>query len=244
MDVYQNKLTDEETIAWVHKYYEQVQSKKKSRFNTITNLVQGKNKKILDYGCGWGYISKYLSTQAHNVTGIDINQNEIDICKLVWGNRDNLSFQKKQINEFKDNSFDIVISSQVVEHVHNVGNYLNEINRVLCDGGELIISLPNILTPKFIILNGRKKMQRILKRINKQILNNFDKRHLHINAWDPLHFTQLISTLGFEVIEFSPSEGLSFPFNRSFNFPFFKNYSYTMCFRLKKLSKVELNLFD
>jgi 2-polyprenyl-3-methyl-5-hydroxy-6-metoxy-1,4-benzoquinol methylase len=244
MNVYQNKLNGEEIKEWVHRYYEDVKGKKNSRFNAIIKLVKGNNKRILDYGCGWGYLSKHLSSQGHNVIGIDLNQNEIDICKLVWGNGDNLSFQKKQINELKDNSFEIVISSQVVEHVHNAGNYLSEINRVLSRGGELIITLPNILTPKFIILNGRKKMQRILKRINNDILKNYDKRHLHINAWDPLHFTQLISTLGFEVIEFSTSEGLIFPFNKYINIPFLKNYSYTMCFRLKKVRRVELKSFD
>lgn len=244
MDVYQKKLTEEEAKAWVHEYYEEVKATKNSRFNTIINLVHGKNKKILDYGCGWGHLSKHLSTQGHNVTGIDLSKSEIDICQSVWGTEENLTFLNKQIDYFAPESFDLIISSQVIEHVHNVGNYLSEINRVLSPSGELIITLPNLLTPKFILLNGRKRMQRILKRTNRKILENFDKRHLHINAWDPLHFTHLVSTLGFEVLEFLPAEGLTFPFNIYLNLPFFKNYSYTMCFRLKKIKSVELNSFD
>lgn len=244
MDVYQKKLTEEEAKAWVHEYYEGVKAKKNSRFNTIINLVDGKNKKILDYGCGWGHLSKHLSTQGHNVTGIDLNKSEIDICQSVWGTEENLTFLNKQIDHFAPESFDLVISSQVIEHVHNVGNYLGEINRVLSPSGELIITLPNLLTPKFILLNGRRNIESILKRTSKNILENFDKRDLHINAWDPLHFTHLVSTLGFEVLEFLPAEGLSFPFNKYINLSFFKNFSYTMCFRLKRVNRVELKSFD
>ena len=244
MDVYQKKLTEEEAKAWVHQYYEGVKAKKNSRFNAIINLVQGEKKKILDYGCGWGHLSNHLSTKGHNVTGIDLNKSEIEICQSVWGIKENLTFLNKQINYFDPESFDLIISSQVIEHVHNVGNYLSEINRVLSPLGELIITLPNLLTPKFILLNGRMNIESILKRINKNILENFDKRDLHINAWDPLHFTHLVSTLGFEVIEFLPAEGLSFPFNKYINLPFFKNFSYTMCFRLKKVKRVKLKSFD
>jgi 2-polyprenyl-3-methyl-5-hydroxy-6-metoxy-1,4-benzoquinol methylase len=43
-----------------------------------------------------------------------------------------------------DNSFDVVISFQVIEHIKDDFNYLKEIHRVLRPGGKALITTPNI----------------------------------------------------------------------------------------------------
>lgn len=244
MNIYNKSLSNSEIIKWVELHYKTVKKRKDSRFNTILSMIDSDDLKILDYGCGWGFFSKYLSDLKHQVTGIDLDKNEIDISRTVWQENEYLEFKKTQIKEIEDKSYDLVISSQVIEHVHNPGNYLSEINRVLKDEGELIISLPNLLTPKFIFQNLRSNLTKRLKRYNKSILNDFDKRNLHINAWDSLHFTHLISTVGFEIVNVKMCEGLRFPFNIYLRVPFFLNFSYTMCFKLKKVANKKINHSD
>lgn len=47
------------------------------------------------------------------------------------------------LNFFKDGQFDVIISFEVIEHIPNYFQYLNEARRLLKDNGVLIISTPN-----------------------------------------------------------------------------------------------------
>jgi 2-polyprenyl-3-methyl-5-hydroxy-6-metoxy-1,4-benzoquinol methylase len=102
-------------------------------------------KAVLDYGCGNGYGSYLLSQISDNITAVDINKAVIETCKQNY-QTDNLSFQVVEPEKktfFKDASFDVVVSFQVIEHVYDVPGYLNELKRLLKDGGVLIITTPN-----------------------------------------------------------------------------------------------------
>jgi SAM-dependent methyltransferase len=102
-------------------------------------------KAVLDYGCGNGYGSSLLSKISYSIAAVDINKAVIEKCKQNY-QADNLSFQVVEPEKktfFKDASFDVVVSSQVMEHVHDVPGYLNELKRVLKDDGVLIITTPN-----------------------------------------------------------------------------------------------------
>jgi len=101
-------------------------------------------KKVLDYGCGNGYGSFLLAEHSLQVKAVDIYQEVISACQKKY-KRSNLSFQivKPGRIQFKDNFFDIVVSLQVIEHVHDVSAYLSELKRVLKKDGLLIITTPN-----------------------------------------------------------------------------------------------------
>jgi 2-polyprenyl-3-methyl-5-hydroxy-6-metoxy-1,4-benzoquinol methylase len=100
---------------------------------------------VLDYGCGNGYGSFFLSKISHNITAVDINKAVIEMCKQNY-QADNLSFQAVEPEKktfFKDAYFDVVVSFQVIEHIYDVRGYLNEMKRVLKDDGVFIITTPN-----------------------------------------------------------------------------------------------------
>lgn len=243
-NVYGKELSRDEVVNFVSYHHEKFKADRNSRFHALIGFIDKKDQKILDYGCGWGGMCAELSKKGHSVTGIDLIDNEIEICKAVWEEQENLKFYKKSIEEISSEQFDVVVSSQVIEHVHNVGNYLSEISRVLVKGGELIISLPNVLTPYFFIHSLRKNFKNHLIRYNKNILSQgYDKRDFHINAWDPIHFNNLLSTFGFELIDYRPTEGLPV-LNKYFFLPFFKNNRYTMCFRYKKVEDISIKNTD
>jgi len=48
---------------------------------------------------------------------------------------------------FDDSSFDIILSQQVLEHVHNVEKYFSESKRVLSSGGKILLEFPHRLVP-------------------------------------------------------------------------------------------------
>lgn len=96
---------------------------------------------ILDAGCGTGYNLKCLESFGESV-GLDINDNAIAYCRKRGINR----LAQASILEmpFKDGSFDLVVSTDVLYHnsVENDLKALNEISRVLKKGGLLILNLP------------------------------------------------------------------------------------------------------
>lgn len=245
--IYGEEKKDSEVVKFVFSYVDSVKKTKNDRYHIILSLIPNGGKYILDYGCGWGHYSVAARNKGNIVKAIDISENEIDICELVWGKTKNLKFESRAINTFKDKSFDCVLSSQVIEHVHNVGNYLSEINRVLKKKGQLIIGLPNIVNPRYFLGLMKNNMEEKLKSLSERILNNYDKTHNHINGWDPTLFVTLCSSVGFLLEKYIPTEGVAFPFRKPFK-PYvytsikrFKNLSYTMVFSFKKVCDVNIN---
>ena len=103
-------------------------------------------KEVLEIGCGTGYGANHLSGSASSIVAIDIREGGISYCQDKYG-KDNLVFLEADGLKlpFKDNSFDIALSFQVVEHIEpkSVLNYLTEIKRVLKKEGTFILSTPN-----------------------------------------------------------------------------------------------------
>lgn len=105
----------------------------------IVELKLPPDGKILDVGCYpphlflslqkmgyqlWGISSKHEPMGSKNVTSLDIEKDQLP---------------------FKVNSFDLVVFTEIVEHlVGNPGNYLSKIRRALKKGGRLIVTTPNV----------------------------------------------------------------------------------------------------
>lgn len=109
-----------------------------------------KNKKILDIGCGKGMVGYLIRTQRDltnsTLIGMDISESFLSFTKkhniydkLIKGN-----ITKKL--PFKKNSIDIVICSEVIEHMNKETGekLLNEINRIIAKDGRVIITTPNV----------------------------------------------------------------------------------------------------
>jgi len=106
--------------------------------STFLDLLKDHKKgKIIDLGCGKGALSRALKDLNWDITAIDVNPPELsDIPTL-----------KADLNKplpFKDNTFDVVVSSEVIEHLENIHQFVREIHRILKPGGRCIISTPNI----------------------------------------------------------------------------------------------------
>jgi len=142
------------------------------------------------------------------------------------------------------------VSNHVIEHVHNVGNYLSEISRILKKNGTLVISLLNVMNPRFFLGMLCADLESKLIEFSKSKLDNYDKAGDHINAWDPIHFCNLCASVGFLLERYMPVEGVPFPFNKLFK-PYVniridrvKNLSYTMVFQFKKVKNIVINNND
>lgn len=113
---------------------------KKNILSLIENNPHGC---ILDLGCDEGTLTLELSQKMNskNMYGVEIvNQRAILATQkgiLVKNSDLNLTFP------FDDASFDVIHANQVIEHISNLDNFVNEIRRVLKNNGYAVISTEN-----------------------------------------------------------------------------------------------------
>jgi ubiquinone/menaquinone biosynthesis C-methylase UbiE len=168
------------------------------RLRIIKALVAGNKGKILDCGCGEGHLLRELSGDKY---GVDYSplalrkaQKRNPKATILEGDITNLPFD--------NNSFDVVVCSEVLEHILDYKTAVSEIIRVTRKGGRMIISVPN--ERNWTI--GRLVTLRFPIKLKE-----------HLNSFTPL---QLIEMFGSE-----PKRAIYVPFN-SFAFALTQIYEF------------------
>ena len=143
-------------------------------------------KTILDAGCGEGFSMNKLSLNGigEKIEGVEYSKEAISFGKKLFPD---LTFSQGSIYElpYKDNSFDLVICTEVLEHLEEPEKALKEILQV--SKKYLIISVPN--EPLFTMSN-------FLRGKNLSRLGNDEG---HINHWNPLSFTKYLKKNGLKI---------------------------------------------
>ena len=114
------------------------------RYNYAKKYVQ--NKKVLDAGCGEGYGTDLLAGFAKDITGVDISDEAVQHALNKY-KRSNLKYLRMDCTklEFPEETFDAVISFEVIEHVNDFRPFLSGVKKVMKKDGLAIISSPNAL---------------------------------------------------------------------------------------------------
>jgi ubiquinone/menaquinone biosynthesis C-methylase UbiE len=114
------------------------------RYDAAQSLVKGKT--VLDIACGSGYGTKLLAKNAKKVYGVDIAPEVVEYAQENYGvpNAEYLVGDGESI-PLEDNTVDVVISFETIEHIKHYTQFLEEVRRVLKDEGLLVLSTPNEL---------------------------------------------------------------------------------------------------
>jgi len=108
----------------------------------IKDLVnQAKPGSLLDIGCGTGSLLLSLSSKVDSITGIDLSEKAVKHCRQIMPQANFVEGEATQLR-FADNSFDLVLALDVIEHVSEDKSVISEAYRVLKPGGRLILSAP------------------------------------------------------------------------------------------------------
>ena len=112
------------------------------RYKAAEPLVR--NKTVLDIASGSGYGTSVIATTAKKVYGVDINSDAIEYSRKNY-NSSNVEFILGDGNKIplKDNSVEVVVSFETIEHIKDYEKFMSEIKRVLKIDGLLILSTPN-----------------------------------------------------------------------------------------------------
>lgn len=114
------------------------------RLALIRQYVELEGKRILDVGCGLGmYVEKFRQFSSE-VYGVDIDAEKV---ALASQRLPNIQVSPAESLPFPDESFDVILLHEVIEHVDDDRQTIREAYRCLAPGGKIVIYAPNRLYP-------------------------------------------------------------------------------------------------
>ncbi len=115
------------------------------RVECIKKFLYDKNvKSILDIGCGGGILSESMAGCGYKVTAIDPSYKNIEVAKLHAKGLD-INYQNTTLEDFvkSNQTFDVVLCMEVIEHVADVDSFVELVASVVRDGGFVFFSTIN-----------------------------------------------------------------------------------------------------
>jgi 2-polyprenyl-3-methyl-5-hydroxy-6-metoxy-1,4-benzoquinol methylase len=121
-----------------------LKNREKSRLNLILDEI-GANKsgrKILDIGCGHGFLLHEAKSRGYDASGVDLHKSSVKYAREVLGL--NVLAGEIEAAAYPSDFFDVIVMSEVLEHMLHPGRALSEVNRILKQDGFVYIVVPNI----------------------------------------------------------------------------------------------------
>ena len=202
----------------------------KARMNAIIRMC-GTGKKILDIGCFTGYLMERLKEKNNEVYGVDISQKAVSNAK-----KKGLTVSQGDVEKglkFKDNTFDVIVMGEIIEHVFDTDKVIREIRRMLKSEGSVVITTPNIacLNRRLRLLLGENPY------IDIGVLNDDNKTTAsgHIRYFTFANLKILLERNGFKVREYT-SDVFLLKSLRSYSLAkTFPTFGWSIIMRAKKL---------
>jgi SAM-dependent methyltransferase len=192
------------------KFQKRILSEYNFTYINLLNILKkytGRSEKVLDVGCGTGAVDFYLASKGFFVTGVDVSKKAIYMATRnakMLGVSGNTKFVVCNFpNEAIKGKYDLVVLSEVIEHLVDDVDAIKAINKLLRPNGILVLSTPLKDAPLF-------KMN---------LLNGQDSRVGHLRRYSEEGLSRILVSSNFKVLEVRRTEGIF----RNFLF-FFPSY--------------------
>lgn len=110
---------------------------------------------FLEVGCGVGGLCIWASRECKDVTGLDVVKSGLKLGNVLSKTlKSNVSFTAGDARSlpFKDESYDVVICTETLEHIPNYRKAFEELVRVAKKSGYIIITVPNYINMRLYFL--------------------------------------------------------------------------------------------
>ncbi len=132
-----------------------------SRMAAILKEIKS-GEKVLDLGCNDGGLTNEIAKRRNEVLGVDLPQ-VIEIAEKKYPHLNFLAFDLSQEFPWEDNSFDLVVAPEILEHMVDNILFLKRCYRVLKRKGRLIVTTPNMASHRHWLPNRQCQiLQRLL----------------------------------------------------------------------------------
>ncbi|HWZ23094.1 MAG TPA: class I SAM-dependent methyltransferase [Cytophagaceae bacterium] len=169
----------------------------KNKFdNSVMYLENSPKGKILDFGCGNGWLLKNLKSLGWEVNGLDFDAKAVEFCNSL---NLNVCLGDIRSQNYPDNYFDAITINHVIEHVHEVDELIKDAYKVLKKGGELIIATPNTQNwqhklygkfwfqldpPRHLHIFNIDNLEKVVKRNGFEVHKSFSS--IRMDAWSTI----------------------------------------------------------
>jgi 2-polyprenyl-6-hydroxyphenyl methylase/3-demethylubiquinone-9 3-methyltransferase len=149
--------------------------------------------RVLDVGCGNGYLANWFADQGCSVVGIDPSGSGMDQARKAYPRVrfEQLIADEHLLEKLAEPAFDLVVSTEVVEHLYSPRDWARGIRHCLRPGGRLVCTTP---------YHG------YIKNIAIAVAGKYDSHHNplwdggHIKFWSPATLSRLLTECGYEGI--------------------------------------------
>ncbi|MBK7215099.1 MAG: class I SAM-dependent methyltransferase [Bacteroidales bacterium] len=173
---------------------------------------------ILEIGCGEGNICFQMAHYGHTVTGIDISEATIQSATRKFGSTPGLTFKvqdaEKMSAEF-DARYDVIVCSEILEHLHEPGDLVDNFKNLLKKDGIAIVTVPNGFGPREVIItkpvqrlkHGNGIVSRMMRSFKASLGYKGDTDQSsadeldHIQFFSMKHLTMLAERRGFKIVK-------------------------------------------
>ncbi len=169
-------------------------------------------KRMLDFGCGVGRLSKPLKKYFNEYFGVDISKLMIEYAREINKGSECIFIKNSEsnLNLFPDNYFNLVYSRLVLQHIPEkdlIKEYISEFVRILKTGGIIIFQLP-VYLEGFNNIKPREIAYRFLKNlgINKKILYKIGVYSMHMNFIPEEEVLENLNLLGVKILKIENEE--------------------------------------
>lgn len=148
---------------------------------TTSGIDLNRVHKVLDIGCGVGFMARYLNERyGMEVMGVDVDPEQIECAEEYSKEHDEVHFAVADATQlpFEDNNFDLVMSFMVIHHIGDWKRTLQEIRRVLKPQGTYIMY--EITYPGFAVKALRSSTEKYGIFSTDDILEYLEHNGFHI----------------------------------------------------------------
>lgn len=171
----------------INRLYQIIRKKTlKQKRKLVCKIAGRKQGEILDVGSGVGAFVNEMKQNGWQAMGLEPDADARKIAKEIF------NCELRNTDEFfhlPENFFDIITLWHVLEHIHDLKNFLNQLKKILKPSGQIIIAVPN-----YTSLDAS---------VYKEYWAGYDvPRHLY--HFSPLAMEFLIKKTGMEIMDHRP----------------------------------------
>ncbi len=133
----------------------------------------GRGRRVLDAGCGNGYLAEILASRGYRVTGIERPEG---VTRQI---PDEIHFIPADLERPLPalGEYDVIVCADILEHLRDPAGLLTRLRRHLAPGGHFLCSLPNSANIHF-------RLTVLAGRFPKEEKGLFDATHVQFLTWD------------------------------------------------------------